>query len=151
RLTESKMENGRTVTALQMHPLKVSQGSIKGRFPPIQLDKTKPITFKAQVGFLGRARGTDGVTFWVWEHHIQQGKKVSNPVVQIVKRYTGALQTVSADLSHLAGKKVRIELRVDAGESSRGDWAAWVNPQITFGKQRTIRRPRSRVYNPRRN
>ena len=37
-----------------------------------------------------------------------------------------------ADLSHLAGQEIGIELRVDAGESSGQDWAVWVDPQIEF-------------------
>ena len=43
------------------------------------------------------------------------------------------MQTVSADLSRLAGRNVGLELRVDTGASSGQDWAVWVSPRITSG------------------
>jgi len=135
RLTRSTMENGTNVLALRMHPQWKDRGAIKGWFPWVELpSQWKTIMFKAQIGFVNGARRTDGVTFWVWEHHMESGREVWNPVITISKGYTGYLQPVLADLSHLAGKKVKIELRVDAGESSGQDWAAWVNPQIIFAR-----------------
>lgn len=51
--------------------------------------------------------------------------------MDIYKRYTGKLRSFSYDLSEYAKQKVYFELRVDAGESSGQDWAAWINPRIT--------------------
>ena len=41
-----------------------------------------------------------------------------------------SLQYVEADLSHLAGQQVGLEIRVDAGASAGQDWAAWIDPTI---------------------
>ena len=93
---------------------------------------TGPAAFEADVGFYTGATGTDGVTFWVWEHHKEAGQEVWNPIIQLPKKYTGKLAPIRASLNHLVGKEVGIELRVDAGDSSGQDWAVWVRPRIVF-------------------
>lgn len=132
RLDRVTMEDGRSVTALRMHPMWVDRGTIKGWHPWVKLPEVKTIQFEAQIGFVQGARHTDGVTFMVWEHHNERGREVWNMIASATKGYTGRLQTITGDLSHLAGQEVGIELRVDAGSSSGQDWAAWVNPRIVF-------------------
>ncbi|NBD33483.1 MAG: hypothetical protein GVY17_11080 [Cyanobacteria bacterium] len=128
RLDEVTLENGQTTTALRTHPKWVANGTIKGWHPWVELPPNA--VFSADVGFVQGARNTDGVTFQVWEHHKEGGRTVWNKVAEVEKDYTGNLQQIKADLSHLAGQKVKIELRVDAGESSGQDWAAWKNVTI---------------------
>lgn len=130
RLTRSIMEDGKAAVALRMHPMWVNNGTIKGWHPWIQLSESGTIFFKSQIGFLKGAKGTDGVIFMVWEHHMEGGREVWNLIASQKKRYTGSLDMIIGSLSHLAGKKVGIELRVDTGPSSGQDWAAWVNPQV---------------------
>jgi thiol-activated cytolysin len=128
RLDAIALEDGNTVKALRTHPKWVENGTIKGWHPPVQLPANA--VFEADIGFVYGARGTDGVTFQVWEHHTQGGRPVWNQIISVRKGYTGSLQRVRADLSHLAGQQVGIELRVDAGPSAGQDWAAWTNMRI---------------------
>lgn len=128
RLDEITLENGETTTALRTHPKWVSNGRIKGWHPWVELPQN--VKFEADVGFVEGAKNTDGVTFQVWEHHKEGGSTVWNKIADLHKDYTGNLEHMEADLSHLAGQEVGIELRVDAGESSGEDWAAWTNVQI---------------------
>lgn len=128
RLDVITLEDGNTVKALRTHPKWVDNGTIKGWHPPVQLPAKA--VFEADIGFVSGARNTDGVTFQVWEHHTQGGRTVWNQIISVRKGYTGSLQRVRADLSHLAGQQVSIELRVDAGPSAGQDWAAWTNMRI---------------------
>lgn len=129
-LSDIELENGAVVRALRTHPRWVANGTIKGFLPWIRIDGK--VRFEAEIGFVAGATKTDGVTFWVWEHHIEGGREVWNPIAQITKPYTGQLTPIQIDLSHLAGQDIQIELRVDAGASSGQDWAAWVNPRIVM-------------------
>jgi hypothetical protein len=130
RLDAVQMEDGSTQNALRMHPKWVPHGSVKMWFKSATVHVTAHAQFMAQVGFLAGAGSPDGVTFWAWEHHQEGGNETWNPIVQATKLPNGSLQAVQADLSGLAGKDVYIELRVDAGESSGQDWAAWIDPRI---------------------
>jgi hypothetical protein len=128
RYDSVQLEDGRTLPALRTHPKWVEQGTIKGwhqgfRLPP-------HAAFEAEVGFVAGAVHTDGVTFVVFEHHLEGDQPRWNPIVQLHKGYSGQLERIRADLSHLAGQQVGIELRVDAGPSSGQDWAAWVEPRV---------------------
>ena len=128
RYDSVQLEDGRTAPALRTHPKWVEQGTIKGwhqgfRLPPHAV-------FEAEVGFVAGAVHTDGATFVVFEHHLEGDQPRWNPIVQVHKAYSGQLERVRADLSHLAGQQVGIELRVDAGPSPGQDWAAWVEPRI---------------------
>ncbi len=127
-IAENWLEDRTKQPVLHMHPRWESQGTIKGWFPWSYLPFGA--RFEAEVGFIFGATGTDGVSFQVWEHHMQSGREVWNRVANVNKRYSGSLSRISIDLSHLAGQRVGIELRVDAGASSGQDWAAWVNPTI---------------------
>lgn len=124
-----KLEDGTTRMATRTHPMWVDYGTIKGRFPWVILPGNA--VFEAEVGFMADARRSDGVTFWVWEHHYENGREVWNPVARVEKDFDGRLIPLRIDLSHLAGQSVAIELRVDAGSSSGQDWAVWVAPRIT--------------------
>jgi len=101
RLDEVTLENSQTTTALRTHPKWVSNGTIKGWHPWVELPQNA--VFSADVGFVQGARSTDGVTFQVWEHHKGGGRTVWNKVAELEKDYTGNLKQIEADLSHLAG------------------------------------------------
>jgi Ricin-type beta-trefoil lectin domain/Bacterial tandem repeat domain 1 len=122
RLDHVSMEDNVVYRALRMHPKWVNKGTIKGWLPRTPLPRQA--CFTAKVGFVNGARGSDGVIFQVWAHY----DAVWNKVAETYKPYNGSLQTIWADLSHLEGKSVGIELRVDTGPSSGQDWAAWIEP-----------------------
>lgn len=130
RLDTAYMEDNRAYRALRTHPKWVNRGTIKGFFPGKPLPKNA--RFEAKVGFLSGARFSDGAAFQVWEHHYdaQLKREVWNKIIHHNKPYDGRLHSIVANLSHLEGQNVAIELRVDAGASSGQDWAAWVEPQI---------------------
>ncbi|MFZ2500359.1 MAG: hypothetical protein WAW90_00010 [Minisyncoccia bacterium] len=132
--TNVLMEDGRSwPSVLRTHPKWVARGTIKGwlAWRPIPVGAH----FRAQVGFVQGAMATDGVTFWVWVHYLIGGFAGNveqwKPVAQRFKKYSQSLDTIDVDLSAYAGQSISIELRVDAGEGSGQDWAAWVNPTIT--------------------
>jgi hypothetical protein len=122
------MEDNQTYTALRTHPKWVNNGTIKGWLPWLQQNGSG--TFKALIGFLNGAAGTDGVTFQIWVHYHVAGVEHWEPVIRQQKNYTGQLLEISADLSKWANQEISIEMRVDAGASSVRDWAAWINPRI---------------------
>lgn len=124
------LEDGSIENVLAMFPRQAPKGTIKGWFQNERIRVPSTAFFEAQIGFIYDADRTDGVTFWVWEHHTENGREVWNPLVRVAKSYDGYLQTVRADLSHLAGQEIYIELRVDAGESPTHDWAIWVDPRV---------------------
>ena len=112
------------INLLQTHPRWVSNGWIMGEYPAMVLGGN--VRFKAVAGFLKGANNSDGVIFEVLIN--ENGKlfkvlsrKVSN------KRHV----SLDADLSKWAGKKVRINLKVKAGNNSNQDWAVWVKPILT--------------------
>lgn len=113
---------------IQMHPKWGNNSTIKAWLPFRRLPSKA--VFKAKIGFLKGAVGTDGVTFQVWEHHDHRGRRIWNRITNQYKAYSGALVEVIADLSHLSGKDVGIELRVDSGAGSGQDWAIWIDPVI---------------------
>jgi|GEM_PF-2188917 len=121
-------EDGNRYSGIHMHPKWVSNGTIKAWLPWQRLPDRA--IFKAGVGFLNGANGTDGVSFQVWEHHNEGGREVWNRLINFQKELNGSMVNVVADLSHLSGQNVGIELRVDAGRSSGRDWAVWVDPLI---------------------
>jgi thiol-activated cytolysin len=129
RVVDGTLEDGSERRVLQMHPKWVSNGTIKGWFPFAELPPSAQ--FRAGVGFLEGATNTDGVTFQVFAHHYESPtRKVWRRVGLLRKGYTGEIETITADLSHLAGREVAIELRVDAGDSAGQDWAVWVDPVV---------------------
>ncbi len=126
------MEDNQTYKVLRTHPKWVNNGTIKGWLPWVQQMGTG--IFRAQVGFLNGATGTDGVTFQVWVHYHVNGVEQWESVLHQQKLYTRQLQEISVDLSKWANQEISIELRVDAGASSVQDWAAWINPRIEMGQ-----------------
>jgi serine/threonine protein kinase len=129
RLYTNTLEDGTTKEILEMHPRWENNGGIKSWFPYITIPKKA--TFQVKVGFIKGADGTDGVTFWVFEHHSENGKEVWNPAIIYHKKgNTGKLDTFNVDISNLAGQSVSFELRVDAGASAYRDWAIWMNPIV---------------------
>ncbi|MDQ2718572.1 MAG: hypothetical protein M3Z26_02240 [Bacteroidota bacterium] len=127
------MEDHQTYMALRTHPKWVNNGTIKGWLPWVQQNGSG--TFKASVGFLNGAAGTDGVTFQVWVHYHVAGVEHWEPVIQQRKNYSGQLIEISANLSKWANQAISIEMRVDAGASSTRDWAAWINPRIEIAPE----------------
>jgi hypothetical protein len=130
RLEVMPLENGASGAALMTHPPWVGSGTIKGFFPGVRL--TGSPVFEAEVGYRQGAVYTDGVTFMVWEHHMENWGEVWNLIAQTQKGYTGRLEPIRVNLNHLAGKEVGLELRVDAGHSSGQDWAVWVRPRMVM-------------------
>lgn len=118
---------------LRTHPKWQDFGYVKGWLPWGPLPPGA--RFEADIGFVSGGVHTDGVTFWVWVHHLVDGRQQWTPVVQHFKGYTGSVEFISADLSAYAGQSISIELRVDSGASSAQDWAAWVEPRIVAPPQ----------------
>jgi hypothetical protein len=134
RLDREVLEDGSLprLPTLHTHPKWVDDGTIKGWLPWMRLPASREILFKAEIGFREGAVHSDGVTFWVWLHYIENGREQWTPIVQQWKPYNGELRQVTADLSAYAGQQVQIELRADAGPDASQDWAVWVNPRIVF-------------------
>ncbi|MEN9612434.1 MAG: hypothetical protein RLZZ628_3248 [Bacteroidota bacterium] len=141
RLDMMPMEDKMVYNALRMHPYWSDQapvmwwnptrlqGTIKGWLPWRILPPQA--FFSAKIGFVNGAGGSDGAHFQVWVHYNNDaGQETWNRVAAVYKPYNNTLQTITADLSHLEGKNVGIELRVDTGNTSAQDWAAWIQPVI---------------------
>lgn len=124
------LEDGSTRPALQTHPMWIDQGTVGGRFPWVALPPNA--VFEAEVGFLAGAVNSDGVIFQVYESHYDaNGAVVRTQIALFGKQYDGRPAPLRVDLSHLAGKIVSLELRVDAGATSMQDWAVWIAPRIS--------------------
>lgn len=121
-------EDGASHDALWTHPKWAAQGTIKGHLPWQILPAGA--VFVAKVGFRQGATTSDGVRFSVWAHYHANNAETWTRVIDLPKKPSGALTEIRADLSWLAGKSCRIELRVDAGKASTRDWAIWVAPRI---------------------
>lgn len=128
RLEEAKCEDGIKRKVLTTHPKWVGGGTIKGWFPGVWLPKDS--IFEASVCFKQGSDASDGVTFMVYEHHFENDVEVWNRVARVVKYYDKSVVKINADLKHLHGKNVKIELRVDGGASPHMDQAVWIDPQI---------------------
>jgi hypothetical protein len=141
RLDMMTMEDKMVYNALRMHPYWSDQAPVNW-WAPIRLQGTikgwlpwrilpPQARFSAKIGFVNGASNSDGAHFQVWAHYNNDaGQETWNRVAAVYKRYDSTLQTIAADLSHLEGKNVGIELRVDTGATSAQDWAAWINPVI---------------------
>jgi len=115
---------------LETHPQWVNGGWIMGRYPELTIPSGAEL--KLTVGFFKGATGTDGVTFAVqFEEFL--GLKVAPKTYSILSHqalYDGKLDSISKDLNNLAGKTGNFILRVNAGQSSGKDWAAWAEAKI---------------------
>lgn len=128
RLEEAKCEDGVKRQVLTTHPKWVGNGTIKGWFPGVMLPKDS--LFEASVGLKHGSEASDGVTFMVYEHHYENNTEVWNRIARVKKYYDKSVVKICADLKHLEGKNLRIELRVDSGASPHMDQAVWIDPQI---------------------
>jgi len=121
-----ELEDGsQPARVLEMHPERVPNGNIVGLFTlpaPVQTGDR----FLARVGFLARIRGE--ARFLVG---IDGGSLSGFTLLAMLEDNAadGALETVEADLSAVAGGQ-RIWLVVQAGASAEEDHAVWVNPRI---------------------
>lgn len=126
------MEDGKNYVSLRTHPKWESKGTIKGYLPWKHL-KGKKI-FKAQIGFVQGGNSFDGVAFQVWVHYRSNtGEKWEN-IINRPKRYDNRLTDISAEFPKYTTDDFSIELRVDAGETSVSDWAAWIAPKVIVRK-----------------
>jgi hypothetical protein len=132
RLDKVTMEDNKNYQALRMHPMWLSNGTIKGFFPWSTLKGKK--VFKAKLGFLKDGLSTDGVVFQVWVHYRINQAETWEPIARINKFYNQNLANLQVDLPNHIPNDFYIELRVDAGNQSNSDWAAWINPEVISKK-----------------
>jgi hypothetical protein len=90
--------------------------------------------FRAQAGFVkdlvtGK-QSTDGVSFQVWAHYMLNGAEKWVKIFGSHKDYDKKLMDILTDLPTETPDRFYIELRVDAGNESNADWAAWINPSV---------------------
>jgi len=124
--TNIALEDGKTYSkVLETHPEWKSSSYIQGMYSDI-IEIPEGALFKAEIGFIEGATGTDGVTFEVLFYEPPSWKVITD----CVSTYDGALDSLNASLSSLAGKNGRVVLIVHAHASSGQDWAVWVNPRI---------------------
>ncbi len=123
------LEDGQkyTLSVLQTHPEWKNGGVIIGYYPNVDIPANAK--FSAKVGFLRGASASDGVIFEVSVYDIvaRGGRRL----IRHQAKHDGKLDEISADLKSYAGKKLRIELKVYAGNSSAQDWAVWQQASIT--------------------
>jgi len=111
---------------LQTHPEWKKGGLIIGYFHNVNIPANAK--FSAKVGFRKEATGSDGATFEVSVYNI--ATKRGRRLIQYHAKYDGKMNEISADLKPYANQKLRIELRVHAGNSSTRDWAVWEKASI---------------------
>ena len=126
--TDIMLEDGETYSkVLETHPQWVNNGWIMGDY-----DITSPIPagarFKAEVGFVNGATGTDGVKFYVVFY--DGTDYYFFPSSGFNATYDGHLDSLDFDLSSIVGKTGTMILEAHAGPSSAQDWAVWVDPSI---------------------
>jgi hypothetical protein len=118
-------DNNTYPKVLETHPEWRSTSYIEGMYSDI-IEIPEGARFKAEVGFIKGATGTDGVGYEVIFYESFSG----HPIAYCESNYDGVLGILDSSLSSLAGKKGRIILIVHAHASSGQDWAVWVNPRI---------------------
>lgn len=121
-----KMEDG-TVRGIGLltHPQKVKNGSISGKFAPLEIAAGDH--FKALIGCLDKANDCDMI--FMLEYQIGNG--AVQTLGQWHEIYEGEHYPIDIDLSFLNGKNVKLILTVLANGSSHEDYGLWVNPVIT--------------------
>ncbi len=128
--TNIKLEDNNTYTkVLETHPRWVSYGFIGGEYGDI-LEIPEGARFKAEIGFIGGATGTDGAGFIVVFRDTSYVVHYITSVSGYPANYDGALNSLNLDLSPFVGQSGEIIIGVKAGASSGQDWAVWVNPRI---------------------
>ncbi len=111
---------------LQTHPEWKKGGLIIGYFHNVNIPANAK--FSGKVGFRKEATGSDGATFEVSVYNL--ATKRGRRLIQYHAKYDGKMNEISADLKPYANQKLRIELRVNAGNSSTKDWAVWEKASI---------------------
>jgi len=122
---KTRLADGKEYTGvLQTHPEFRPSGVIRGEFRvEIPGDAEK---LRTGLGFLPNASRSDGALFVV---KVKQG----NQSRLLLRKLVGSDQVVEVDATippELRGKRVLLELEVQAGRSSTQDWAVWVFPRI---------------------
>jgi hypothetical protein len=119
-------DNNTYPKVLETHPEWIDDGCIWGGYNDI-IEIPEGARFKAKIGFIKGATGTDGAWFLVG---FQETSGIWHHFSYNSAFYNGALDTLDIDLSSLEGKSGRIFIQVYAGPSAGQDWAVWVNPRI---------------------
>jgi len=122
-------DNNTYSKVLETHPQWVNDGWISGRYPDY-ITIPDGSRFKAKVGFIHGAIGTDGAFFNIrFNDGLNSYYFPSSDGIYCAN--DGHLDSMNIDLSLIVGKTGRIYIGVKAGSTSDQDWAVWVNPQIT--------------------
>lgn len=114
-------------SVLQTHPEWKNGGLVIGYFYNVNIPANAK--FSAKVGFRQGAKASDGATFEVSVYNI--ATKRGRRLIRHHAKYDRKLDTITSDLKPYAGQKLRIELRVNAGNSSAQDWAVWQQARIS--------------------
>jgi len=126
--TNIKLEDGNTYPkVLQTHPEWKSYGIISGLYSDV-ITIPEGARFKAEIGFIEGATGTDGVDFSI---HIYTGGlivSIGTPVPS--HTYDGVLDNLDIDLGVYEGESGNVVLKIKACSSSAQDWAVLINPRI---------------------
>ena len=112
---------------LQTQPEYKTGGLVIGYFHNVNVPANAK--FFAKVGFRKEATSTDGAIFEVSVYNI--ATKSGRRLIRHLAKYDRKLDTITADLKDYSGQKLRIELRVNAGNSFSQDWAVWQEAKIT--------------------
>ncbi len=112
---------------LETHPEWKPHGKIVGEITVQLPEKARHLA--GTVGFLPGSRSPDGVTAEVFMR--AKGMPATRLWVRRVRPADGAVPFSVTIPREFAGKRVVVELRVDAGPSSRQDWFAWSDLRIT--------------------
>lgn len=130
-------------TVLATYPQQVNNGLIQGIFAEYYMDERtretksrdieipKRAKFVADVGFKKGALNTASARFSVG---VIDSSGMAQFFPGIFAVYDGVLDHYEVDLSHLAGQKRRIVLKVEAEQASDQNWAVWLNPRIVQEK-----------------
>ena len=110
--------------ALSMHPERVDDGWITGRFPEVEIKEGD--TFAAVIGCL-EGTGSCNVRFQL-EYEDADG--FISTLGQWDEVYDEKIRSIEVDLDDLSGQKVRFIFRVQANGSPDDDRAFWLNPRI---------------------
>ncbi len=113
-------------SVLQTQPEYKTGGLVIGYFHNVNIPANAK--FSAKVGFRKEATSTDGATFEVSVYNI--ATKRGRRLIRHLAKYDRKLDEITADLKDYSGQKLRIELRVNAGNSFAQDWAVWQEAKI---------------------
>jgi hypothetical protein len=126
--TNITLEDGNTYPkVLETHPEWESYGIIKGLYSDL-ITIPEGARFKAEIGFIKGATGTDGVDLTMYIYEGGPVISIGTPVPS--HTYDGALDSLDIDLSPIAGRSGKAVLIINACSSSAQDWAVLVNPRI---------------------